>query len=77
MVSLYFYSRSCIPYWFRVRYIYRLVFLMSENEIKLWLKQLRQLFCLHKSITFTQIDNRSSFYQCKRCGYCGKLSNEV
>lgn len=46
-----------------------------RNEIRLWFTQLRQLFCLHKSISFTQIDSKSSFYVCKKCGYCGELAN--
>lgn len=47
-----------------------------RNEIRLWFIQLRQLFCLHKSVSFTKISSKSSYYVCKKCGYWGELSSE-
>lgn len=47
-----------------------------RSILKVWFKQLKQLFCTHQVISFDVIDDRSTFYQCKKCGYCGKLDEE-
>lgn len=48
-----------------------------RNEIRVWFTQLTQLFCTHKSVSFTKIDSKSSYCVCKKCGYCREVSNET